>query len=56
MCILRWMNRVMLKDRIGNAHIREILRVAPVDEKLRESRLRWFEHVCKRLVTTPSEE
>lgn len=32
----------MLKDRIMNKHIRGTFRAAPMDEKMRESHLRWF--------------
>ena len=33
--------------------IREKVRVAPIEEKLRKSRLRWFGHVKRRGVSAP---
>ena len=30
-------------DRIRNEYIRQKIRVAPIDEKMRETRLRWFD-------------
>jgi len=40
-------------DRIRNVVIREQVGVAPPEEKLRETKLRWFGHV-KRSVNKPS--
>ena len=50
MRILRWMCGKARKDynRIENNH--EMVRVAPLEVKLRENRLRWFCHVQQRLV------
>ena len=42
MRMLRWMCGKTRKDRIRNEHIREMVRVAPIEDKLRENRLRWF--------------
>ena len=36
------------KNRVRNDQVREILKVAPLHEKLREERLRWFGHVQRR--------
>ena len=35
-------------DRIRNEVIRSFAEVAPIEEKLRETRLRWFGHVKRR--------
>ena len=48
MRMLRWMCGKTRRDRIRNATVREMVDVAPIEEKLRENRLRWFEHVYRR--------
>jgi len=52
MRIIRWMYSYSRLDRIRNVLIRERVGVAPLEDKLRETRLRWFGHV-RRSVTTP---
>ena len=34
-------------DRIRNANIRDMIGVAPIEDKLRENTLRWFGHISK---------
>ena len=48
MKMLRGMSECTLKDRIRNDHIRERVGVAPISEKMRDYRLRWYEHVQRR--------
>jgi hypothetical protein len=48
MRMLRWMCGKTRRDRIRNETVREMVGVAPIDEKLRENRLRWFGHVYRR--------
>lgn len=48
MRMLRWAGGVTLKDKVRNEYIRGTFKVAPVTEKLKESRLRWFGHVMRR--------
>ena len=36
------------KDRVRNEDIRKMVGVAPIQDKLREKRLRWFGHVQRR--------
>ena len=43
-----WMCNKTTKDKTRNANIRNMLEVAPIDDKLRENRLRWFGHICRR--------
>ena len=45
MRMLRWICGKTLKDRIRNEHIREMVGVAPIEDKMRENRLRWFGHI-----------
>ena len=48
MRMLRWMCGKTRKDRVRNDHIREMVGVAPIEDKLRENRLRWFGHLYRR--------
>ncbi|KAF3685402.1 putative xyloglucan glycosyltransferase 5-like [Capsicum annuum] len=43
----------MLKDRVRNEIIREKMGVASVEDKMREVRLRWFDHVLRRGFDAP---
>ena len=45
MRMLRWMCCNTIMDRIKNKEFIEKLDVAPLFEKMREDRLRWFEHM-----------
>ena len=40
-------------DRIRNEVIRDLVQVAPIGDKMRETRLRWFGHVKRRGVNAP---
>ena len=53
MRMLRWMSGHTRKDRIRNDCIREKVGVAPIVEKLVETRLRWFGHVQRRPLEAP---
>ncbi|KAL6532820.1 hypothetical protein OROGR_013780 [Orobanche gracilis] len=50
MRMLRWMCGHTKKDRLRNEVIREKIRVASIEDKMMENRLRWFGHVRRRLV------
>lgn len=48
MRMLRCMCDVSRMDKMKNEYIRESLKVAPVEEKLRSNKLTWYEHVMRR--------
>ncbi|PKA59726.1 isoleucyl-tRNA synthetase [Apostasia shenzhenica] len=53
MRMLRWMCGYTRKDRMRNEYIRKKVGVAPIEDKLRESRLRWFGHLNRRPIEAP---
>ncbi|KAJ8723771.1 hypothetical protein PYW07_007751 [Mythimna separata] len=48
MKMLRWAGGVTLNDRVINEHIRGSFKIRPIEEKLSETRLRWYGHVMRR--------
>ncbi|KAI8439845.1 hypothetical protein MSG28_001314 [Choristoneura fumiferana] len=48
MKMLRWAGGVTRLDKVRNEHVRGSFKVAPVAEKLKESRLRWYGHIKRR--------
>jgi len=50
MRMIRWMCGYTKLDMIRNVVIRERVGVTPLEEKLRETRLRWFGHIKRRSV------
>ncbi|KAF3679211.1 putative pre-mRNA-processing factor 6-like [Capsicum annuum] len=53
MRMLRWMCGLTRGDRVQNETIREKVGVASVEDKMREVRLTWFEHVMRRGTDAP---
>ena len=53
MKMLRWMSGHTRLDRIRNEDMREKVGVAPIIEKMGETRLRWFGHVERRPIEHP---
>ena len=53
MRMVRWMCDFTRLDKIRNGVVRGLAEVAPIEEKMRESRLRWFAHVKRRSVAAP---
>jgi hypothetical protein len=51
--MLQWICGHIRRDRVRNNDIRERLGVTPVEEKLMQHRLRWFEHMQWRLAEAP---
>ena len=50
--MLRWMCGKTRKDRMKNVNIRNMIGVAPMEDKLRENRVGWFEHIYRRRSNT----
>lgn len=48
MKMLRWAGGVTRLDHVRNNHIRGSFKVKPIQDKLAESRLRWYGHVMRR--------
>ena len=48
MRMLRCMCGVTRKGKIRNERIRNTVKVGPIEEKIQESRLRWFGHIQRR--------
>lgn len=48
MRMLRLMCGTTMSDRIRNETICETVGVVPIQDKLRDNRLRWFEHIYRR--------
>ncbi|XP_070014029.1 uncharacterized protein [Nicotiana sylvestris] len=53
MRMMRWMCGHTRMDKIRNEDIREKVGVAPMEDKMREARLRWFEHIQRRSIDAP---
>ena len=53
MRMLCWICGYTRRGRVRNDDIRDRLRVAPIEEKFVQHRLRWFEHVQRRPPETP---
>nr|XP_033512780.1 uncharacterized protein LOC108945535 [Nicotiana tomentosiformis] len=53
MRMLRWMCGHTRLDKIWNEDIRVKVGVAPMEDKMREVRLRWFRHVRRRSLDAP---
>ena len=51
--MIRWICGYTRLDKIRNEVIRDIVKVAPIEDKMRESRLRWFGQVIRRSVDAP---
>lgn len=50
MRMLKWMSDSTLKDRIKDENIWGKLEVSPIGDEMRETHLRWFGYVQRRLI------
>ena len=46
--MVRWALRVARKDKIRSEYVRGTAKIAKLGDKLRDARLRWYEHVKRR--------
>ena len=53
MRMIRWIFGYSRMDKISNRVIRDLVKVAPIEDKMRKTRLRWFDHVKRMSVDTP---
>ena len=51
--ILRWMCDNTRRDKVRNEDIHTKIGVPSIEEKMRENRLRWFDHVRRRPTDAP---
>ena len=56
MCMLRWMCGNTRRDKVRNKDIHTKIGVTHIEEKMRENRLRWFDHVRLDLQMRQSDE
>jgi len=53
MRMIRWICGYTRIDRISNRVIRDLVKMVPIEDKLREIRLRWFGHVKRSSADAP---
>ena len=51
--MLRWMCGKIRMDKVRDEDIRNLVGVAPIEDKMRENRLRWFDHIGCRPTDAP---
>lgn len=51
--MIPWMCAHTQLDRIRNEEIRNKVKVAPIKDKMKETRLRWFGHIKRRSEDAP---
>ncbi|KAG5591858.1 hypothetical protein H5410_042372 [Solanum commersonii] len=52
--MLQWMCEHIRRDRIRNEDTQDTVRVVPMEDNMREARLRWFGHVKRRCMDARS--
>ena len=53
MRMLHWMCGKTRRDKVRNKYIRTKIDITSIEEKMRENRLRWFDHVQCRPIDAP---
>ena len=51
--MLKWMCGKTRMDKVRNEDIRSLVGVAPIEDKMRENRLRWFGRIRRRPMDAP---
>ena len=51
--MLRWMCGKTRMDKVRNEDIRSLVEVAPIEDKMREHHLQWFDHVGRKPIDAP---
>ena len=51
--MLRWMCGKTRMDEVRNEDIRNLVGVAPIEDKMKENCLRWFDHIRRRPMDAP---
>ncbi len=46
--MIRWAGGVKLLDKVQNKHIRDSVEITPIEEKIKEARIKWYSHVMRR--------
>ena len=53
MRMLRWQFGLTRRDKVRNEHVRGTLKIAPISNKVKENRLRWYGHIKRREAEHP---
>ena len=48
--LIRWLCGVSMKDRKTSEELRELVGVEPITTVIKSGRLRWYEHVMRKIV------
>ena len=51
--MLRWIRGNTRKNKVRNENIRLQVGIAPIENKLKENRLQWFDHIGRRSRAAP---
>ena len=51
--MLRWMFSKIKMDKVKNEDIRSLVGIVSIEDKMKENRLRWFDHIGRRPMDAP---